>query len=231
MCYPCTMVPGRSITNDKCDIKNKIYIQRTASCMVQEAVLLYNKLISICHLIGERIMTDLNIKNLSYVDNFKHSVVGNFINFSTRASRSEYWRFTAVTVVIGFVFTLLRFVFGHSFLGSLINLLSFAYTCVMFLPSLGIAVRRLHDINKSGWFWLIIFVPIIGLVYVIYLLAKPGDVGDNQYGSPTSYEVITAEEAARTGLKETPSESMDQKAMLACICLTVFNIWMSFSVL
>ena len=60
-------------------------------------------------------MTDLNIKNLSYIDNFKHSVVGNFINFSTRASRSEYWRFTAVTVVIGFVFTLLRFVLAiHS---------------------------------------------------------------------------------------------------------------------
>ena len=56
-------------------------------------------------------MTDLNIKNLAYIDNFKHSVVGNFVNFSTRASRSEYWRFTAVTVVIGFVLTLLRFIF------------------------------------------------------------------------------------------------------------------------
>ena len=65
-------------------------------------------------------------------------------------------------------------------------------------------------------------------VYVIYLLAKPGDVGDNQYGSPTSYEVITAEESARTGLKETPSESMDQKAMIACLCLWVLNIWISF---
>ena len=40
-------------------------------------------------------MTDLNIKNLSYIDNFKHSVVGNFVNFRIRASRSEYWRFTA----------------------------------------------------------------------------------------------------------------------------------------
>ena len=173
-------------------------------------------------------MTDLNIKNLAYVDNFKHSVVGNFVNFSGRASRSEYWRFAAVSVVIGFALTLLRMIFGHSFLESLLNLLSFAYTCVIFLPSVGIAVRRLHDINKSGWFLLLPFVPIIGLVYLIYLLAKPGDVGDNQYGSPTSYEVITAEESARTGLKETPSESMDQKAMLACICLTVFNIWMSF---
>lgn len=176
-------------------------------------------------------MTDLNIKNLAYVDNFKHSVVGNFVNFSGRASRSEYWRFVAVTVVIGFVFSVLRLIFGHSFLGSLFNLLSFAYTCAVFLPSLGIAVRRLHDINKSGWFLLLPFVPIIGLVYVIYLLAKPGDVGDNQYGSPTSYETITTDEAARTGLKETPSESMDQKAMIVCLCLWVLNIWMSFSLL
>ena len=196
--------------------------------MVQEAVLLYNKLILICHLIGERIMTDLNIKNLSYVDNFKHSVLGNFVNFSGRASRSEYWRFVAVTIVIGSVFTLLRFIFGHSFLGSLFNLLFFVYTCAIFLPSLGIVVRRLHDINKSGWFLLIEFIPIIGFIYVFYLLAKPGDMGDNKYGSPTSYEVITAEEAARTGLKETPAESMDQKAMIVCICLWVLNIWISF---
>lgn len=176
-------------------------------------------------------MTDLNIKNLSYVDNFKHSVVGNFVNFSTRASRSEYWRFTAVTVLIGFVFSLLRFIFGNTFLGSLFSLLSFAYTCAIFLPSIGIAVRRLHDINKSGWFLLLPFIPIIGLVYIIYLLAKPGDVGDNQYGSPTSYEVITAEEAARTGLKETPSESMDQKAMIVGLCLWILNIWISFLVI
>lgn len=38
-------------------------------------------------------MTDLSIKNLSYVDNFKHTVMGNFANFKGRASRSEYWRF------------------------------------------------------------------------------------------------------------------------------------------
>ena len=169
-------------------------------------------------------MTDLNIKNLAYIDNFKHSVVGNFVNFRIRASRSEYWRFTAVTVVIGFVFTLLRFIFGHSFLGSFFNLLSFAYTCAVFLPSVGIAVRRLHDINKSGWFLLLPFVPIIGLVYVIYLLAKPGDVGDNQYGSPVSYETITAEEAARTGLKETPTDDMDRKFMYVCIAIIILEL-------
>ena len=38
-------------------------------------------------------MTDLSIKNLAYVDNFKHTIMGNFANFKGRASRSEYWRF------------------------------------------------------------------------------------------------------------------------------------------
>ena len=46
MCNLCAVVPGGSITNDKCDVKNKIHIPITASCMVQEAVLLYNELIS-----------------------------------------------------------------------------------------------------------------------------------------------------------------------------------------
>ena len=169
-------------------------------------------------------MTDLNIKNLAYVDNFKHSVVGNFVNFSGRASRSEYWRFVAVSVVIGFVFSVLRFIFGHSFLGSLFNLLFFVYTCAIFLPSLGIVVRRLHDINKSGWFLLIEFIPIIGFIYVFYLLAKPGGMGDNKYGSPTSYEVITAEEAARTGLKETPTDDMDRKFMYVCIAIIILEL-------
>ena len=47
MCHLCAVVPGRSITNDKCDVKNKIYIQITASCMVQEAVLVIRTLKSL----------------------------------------------------------------------------------------------------------------------------------------------------------------------------------------
>ena len=63
-----------------------------------------------------------------------------------------------------------------------------------------------------------------GIIYVIYLLAQKGDEGDNEYGSPMSYEVITAEEAARTGLKETPTEDMDRKFMYACIGIIILEV-------
>ena len=76
---------------------------------------------------------------------------------------------------------------------------------------------------KSGWMLLISLVPF-GIIYVIYLLAQKGDEGDNQYGSPVSYETITAEEAARTGLKETPSEDMDRKFMFACIGIVILEV-------
>lgn len=62
------------------------------------------------------------------------------------------------------------------------------------------------------------------MMYPIYLLAQKGDEGDNQYGSPMSYEVITAEEAARTGLKETPTEDMDRRFMYACIGIIILEV-------
>lgn len=174
-------------------------------------------------------MTDLSIKNLSYVDNFKHTIMGNFANFKGRASRSEYWRFVAVTIALGFIINVLNFIFSHTFLGSLISLVSFAYSCAILLPSIGIAVRRLHDVNTSGWVLLAGFIPFIGLVYVIYLLAKKGDEADNKFGSKVSYEVITPEEADCTGLNVTPTEAFDQKVMLASICLCVLNIWIAIA--
>ncbi|MFP8436273.1 DUF805 domain-containing protein, partial [Pseudomonas aeruginosa] len=55
------------------------------------------------------------------------------------------------------------------------------YSLAVLLPALGVTARRLHDINKSGWWMLIALIPIVGL-YLIYLLAKDSDAGQNQYG-------------------------------------------------
>lgn len=168
-------------------------------------------------------MTDLSIKNLSYVDNFKHTVMGNFANFKGRASRSEYWRFYGITIVIAGIINVLSALFMNTALASVFGLISMAYNVAILLPSIGLGVRRLHDVGKSGWMLLISLVPF-GIIYVIYLLAQKGDEGDNQYGSPVSYETITAEEAAHTGLKETPSEDMDRKFMFACIGIFIFEV-------
>ena len=168
-------------------------------------------------------MTDLSIKNLAYVDNFKHTIMGNFANFKGRASRSEYWRFYGITIVLAGIINVLSVLLMNTALSSVFGLVSLAYNCAILLPSIGLAVRRLHDVGKSGWLLLVSFIPF-GVIYVIYLLAQKGDEGDNQYGSPVSYETITAEEAARTGLKETPSEDMDRKFMFVCIGIVIFEL-------
>ena len=108
-------------------------------------------------------------------------------------------------------------------LASVFGLIPWRTTLQFLLPSIGLGVRRLHDVGKSGWMLLISLVPF-GIIYVIYLLAQKGDEDINQYGTPVSYEVITAEEAARTGLKETPTEDMDRKFMFACIGIVIFEV-------
>ena len=168
-------------------------------------------------------MTDLSIKNLSYVDNFKHTIMGNYANFKGRASRSEYWRFYGITIVIAGIFNVLSALVMDTALASVVGLISIVYNLAILLPSIGLAARRLHDSGKSGWMLLISFIPF-GIIYVIYLLAQKGDEGDNQYGSPMSYEVITAEEAARTGLKETPTDDMDRKFMYVCIAIIILEL-------
>ena len=113
-------------------------------------------------------MTDLSIKNLSYVDNFKHTVMGNFANFKGRASRSEYWRFYGITIVIAGIINVLSALFMNTALSSVFGLISMAYNVAILLPSIGLGVRRFHDVGKSGWMLLISLIPF-GIIYVIFL--------------------------------------------------------------
>ena len=97
-----------------------------------------------------------------------------YADFNGRAKRPEYWWFALFYFVVGLL------------LESVSSPVSWAFTLVTVLPSLAVGSRRLHDMNKSGWFQLIWIIPILGWIYLIYLLAQPGDAGDNQYGSPSA---------------------------------------------
>ena len=107
------------------------------------------------------------------------SVLRQYATFSGRASRPEYWWFQlALWVSIFVAFILLAFI---PVIGILI------YIVVVFgsiIPNVAVSARRLHDTNKSGWYQLLGFVPILGPVALIVLYAQPSDRGDNQYGSP-----------------------------------------------
>ena len=121
------------------------------------------------------------------------NVLKKYATFSGRATRSEYWYFVLIysityTILIGIDFAIGTFSKQLMENGSFLGYLSTAYSLVLFLPSLAVTVRRLHDINKSGLWVLFILVPIIGFILlVVYLCTNSKE--DNKYGiNPKSLE-------------------------------------------
>ena len=95
-----------------------------------------------------------------------------FFDFSGRASKSEYWWFQLYQAII--------YVLSLVFQSDLALLFSIVVIANL-LPLYAAAVRRIHDSNKSGWFVLLSFIPIIGL-YVFVLLVQDGSKGKNRFG-------------------------------------------------
>lgn len=103
----------------------------------------------------------------------------NYANFSGRARRSEYWYFTLFNFLVGIALNLIdTFVLNMSEVG----LLGSIYSLAMLIPGLAVAVRRLHDVGKSGWYYLLILLPIIGWIWLLVLFFTEGDNGANEYG-------------------------------------------------
>jgi uncharacterized membrane protein YhaH (DUF805 family) len=99
----------------------------------------------------------------------------NYAGFDGRARRTEYWMYTLIYVVILVVLEII---------GALIKtqIITGLYVLALLIPSLAVAVRRMHDIGKSGWWILVSLIPIIGGIWMIVLAATPGQSGSNQYG-------------------------------------------------
>ena len=106
----------------------------------------------------------------------------NYVNFQGRAARPEYWWWVLfiviVSVVLGFVDGLL---FGANASG--VGILGGLFTLATFLPGLGVSVRRLHDVDKSGWWLLIAFIPIIGALVLLFFVVQAGTPGPNRFGA------------------------------------------------
>lgn len=109
-------------------------------------------------------------------------VLRNFAVFSGRARRKEYWMFVLFNLIFAFAMMVLDNVLGFAVAGLGYGLLYGLYTLFVLLPSLAVLVRRLHDTGKSGWMALIIFIPLIGAIWLLVLLVTEGKAGDNQYG-------------------------------------------------
>ena len=111
----------------------------------------------------------------------------NYANFNGRASRQEYWMFFLFNIIfaidVGFV---------DGFLG--LGFLYLLYSVAVLIPSLAVGVRRLHDVNKSGWWLFISLIPIIGAIWLLILLCTDSNPGENNYGpSPKAAPILNEE--------------------------------------
>ena len=97
-------------------------------------------------------------------------------DFTGRSSRKEYW-YSWAFIQLTSVFLLI-----FAFRARPLLLIYVVYVFVIITPSLAVTVRRLHDINKSGWWYLLVFT-IVGIIPVVYWFCKAGDEADNEYGS------------------------------------------------
>ena len=108
----------------------------------------------------------------------------NYVGFSGRSRRSEYWYFTLFYLVIAIVLSVLDgIVFGGSVDGKGTPVLSGLFMLAMLLPSIAVGIRRLHDTDRSGWWLLIGLVPLVGFIVLIVFFVQDSRPGDNRFGA------------------------------------------------
>ena len=105
-----------------------------------------------------------------------------YATFLGRAPRAEYWWFYLLLVVLYIVAKTADSVLGTGFEEDAIGWVSMIVLLVTLIPFLAASVRRLHDIDKSGWWMLLIFIPLIGAIWLIVLMVMQGTKGDNRFG-------------------------------------------------
>lgn len=120
-------------------------------------------------------------RQVTFGEAVNKALAQNYCNFNGRASRSEYWWYVLFTAVLGFAVGMLLGIFGVGSTG--VSAIQGLVSLALFLPGLGVCVRRLHDISKSGWWVLISLVPLLGAILLIVWFCKPSDPGMNQYGA------------------------------------------------
>ena len=108
--------------------------------------------------------------------NWYLDVLKKYAVFDGRARRTEYWMFALINLLIYIAIGMVEGVIGT------MGVIGSIYALAVLLPSLGVAVRRLHDIDRSGWWMLLIFLPGIGAIILLIMALIDSTPGDNEYG-------------------------------------------------
>ena len=106
------------------------------------------------------------------------TALGKYFDFTGRATRPEYWYFFLFYLLANTAAAIVDVVVFQTDTG----LFSLITGLGLFIPSLSVGTRRLHDIDRSGWWQLLSFIPIVGVILLIVWFCMPGSVGTNNFG-------------------------------------------------
>ena len=102
-------------------------------------------------------------------------------DFKTRSTIREFWLFNLLSLLIGLIFIIIDSSYDLKSTGNIGDLTTL-YSIFIFIPSLSVSVRRLHDVGKSGWNILFIIVPIIGIIWLLALFCRDTMPEKNKWG-------------------------------------------------
>lgn len=118
--------------------------------------------------------------------NWYLKVLNQYSDFNGRARRKEYWMFALVNFIISLAIIGIDNALGLSFnyTGNIsgAGVFNSIYNLLILIPSLAVAVRRLHDVGKSGWMLLIGLITLVGAIWLLILLLRDSEAGENKYG-------------------------------------------------
>lgn len=122
---------------------------------------------------------------MTFMESVRTCLKENYCNFEGRAPRSEYWWFTLFLALLEIVTSVLDGFLGTYTVtssGKMIGFINLIFLLAILLPSIAVAVRRLHDTDRSGWFYLLVFIPIIGSIVLLVFFVQQGTNGRNRFG-------------------------------------------------
>lgn len=119
---------------------------------------------------------------MSFTDAVKTCLTEKYCCFSGRARRSEYWYYCLFNFAVSLVVSLIaNLLFEPQSTGYL--LITALVSLALFLPGLGVAVRRLHDTGKSGWYYLMALIPLVGVILLLVKFCTDSQPGENRFGA------------------------------------------------
>ena len=110
------------------------------------------------------------------------AVLKKYAQFGGRSRRKEFWFFTLFSALISMALGFADSVLGLPTIGDSYGVLAALYSLFIFFPNIAVIVRRLHDQDRTGWWALIMFVPIVGILVLIYFMVQDSKPGDNRFG-------------------------------------------------